>query len=342
LLGIATAGGAAGEDLYWGDKLVCDADSANCGWATPGEVVAANYWNITAGTIQTKNTTLDLLIGGTSTASAAVALDATTGNVRLTGDLFIGGTSLSYNEATASGASLVGLFDDGMNYVSANTDVQDAIKQLDTAINSVSGGAVGGTGTENYVAYWSGTSTLAAEQYLSPSRGGTGLSGATAPTGSLLLGTGTGYSLGFLTGSGDISIASGSGTIAFTLTDTIGAGAGTYGGATQIPQITVDAKGRITNISNQAISYDNYGSWTVGDGSATRSITTGTQVNITGGTGYNFNALRCNHHHTALTLPLMQQNSPPSPGETVLPPPLPGHLIQAGLQMQHLPLQTMP
>lgn len=35
-------------------------------------------------------------------------------------------------------------------------------------------GTVNGTGTANYVAYWSGVSTLTAEQFLSPSRGGLG------------------------------------------------------------------------------------------------------------------------------------------------------------------------
>jgi hypothetical protein len=34
LLGIAAAGGAAGQDLFWGSQLVCDAGETNCGWLT--------------------------------------------------------------------------------------------------------------------------------------------------------------------------------------------------------------------------------------------------------------------------------------------------------------------
>ena len=39
-------------------------------------------------------------------------------------------------------------------------------------------GTVSGSGTANYVAYWSGSSVLTSEQYLSPSRGGLGTSGS--------------------------------------------------------------------------------------------------------------------------------------------------------------------
>lgn len=55
-----------------------------------------------------------------------------------------------------------------------NTNVSGGILGV-TAINftpfSVAG-SISGTGTSNYVAYWNGTSTLTAEQYLSASRGG--------------------------------------------------------------------------------------------------------------------------------------------------------------------------
>ncbi len=34
----SAAGGAAADDLYWGDKLLCDASAGNCGWATSGFV----------------------------------------------------------------------------------------------------------------------------------------------------------------------------------------------------------------------------------------------------------------------------------------------------------------
>ncbi|MBI3098565.1 MAG: tail fiber domain-containing protein [Planctomycetes bacterium] len=54
-----------------------------------------------------------------------------------------------------------------------------------------------GTGTANYNAYWSGTNTIAAEQYTAVSRGGTGL-GSTATNGQILIGNGAGYTLAAL------------------------------------------------------------------------------------------------------------------------------------------------
>lgn len=48
-----------------------------------------------------------------------------------------------------------------------------------------------GTGTANYVAYWSGTNTLSAEQYLSVSRGGLGGDVTPAGAGEILYSTGT-------------------------------------------------------------------------------------------------------------------------------------------------------
>jgi site-specific recombinase XerD len=52
-------------------------------------------------------------------------------------DLYIGGIGLNDNTTSSSGASLIGLFDDSMTYISADTTLQNAIKELDTALIGV-------------------------------------------------------------------------------------------------------------------------------------------------------------------------------------------------------------
>ena len=90
-------------------------------------------------------------------------------------------------------------------------------------------------------------------------------------------GTGTVTSVA-ATGSSDISVSGSpittSGTLAFSLSDTT-VTAGTYGSATQVPQFTVDSKGRITGVTN--VTVESGGTGTV------------TSVNATGGsTGLTF------------------------------------------------------
>ncbi|BCX15076.1 MAG: hypothetical protein KatS3mg088_759 [Patescibacteria group bacterium] len=87
---------------------------------------------------------------GIGTTAPAYKLDVSgdiysSGNIRANTDLYIAGTALSANTSTTSGASKVGLYDDSMTYISGNTNVQSAIKQLDTAIGSLSGSAGGWT-----------------------------------------------------------------------------------------------------------------------------------------------------------------------------------------------------
>lgn len=80
--------------------------------------------------------------------------------------------------------------------------------------------------------------------------GGTGLS-TTPIDGQLLIGstTSNSYVLANLTGSADIGVANGSGSIALSLTNTT-ISAGSYGSASQTVNFTVDAKGRLTNAVN--------------------------------------------------------------------------------------------
>ena len=82
-------------------------------------------------------------------------------------------------------------------------------------------------------------------------------------------------------GTGIATAASnGTSTITVTLADTA-VTAGTYGGATAVPVLAIDAQGRVTGASTATIST----TWTVSDGSNTSSIDGGDTLTVTGGTG---------------------------------------------------------
>ena len=57
--------------------------------------------------------------------------------------------------------------------------------------------------------------------------------------------------------------------------------AGTYGGSTAIPTITVDAHGRITKVSNTTIST----AFNISDGANSNTVNSGTTITFTGGDG---------------------------------------------------------
>ena len=74
---------------------------------------------------------------GIGTTSPTYRLDVN-GDVRVSigNDYYINSIGLNDNSAITSGASLIGLFDNGYANISANTDVQSAIGQLDSAIGN--------------------------------------------------------------------------------------------------------------------------------------------------------------------------------------------------------------
>ena len=73
------------------------------------------------------------------------------------------------------------------------------------------------SGTTNYAAYWSDAQTIAAEQYLNITRGGTGI-GTVPIDGQLLIGNGLGYSLANISGTlNRLSVSNGAGSIALDI-----------------------------------------------------------------------------------------------------------------------------
>ena len=70
------------------------------------------------------------------------------------------------------------------------------------------------------------------------------------------------------------------GTVGFDLTNT-GVTAGNYGSATSIPTIVVDAKGRVTSITSNAVST----TISLGAGSGSGSVSGGGTLTVSGGTG---------------------------------------------------------
>jgi fibronectin-binding autotransporter adhesin len=100
-----------------------------------------------------------------------------------------------------------------------------------------------------------GVGTLAAGTWqgtvVAPQYGGTGVNGATAATGSLLIGNGGGYTLSAL--GGDATLAA-NGTL--TLANTA-VSANSYGDGSHVTTFTVDSKGRLTAAGTTAISLAN-------------------------------------------------------------------------------------
>lgn len=70
-----------------------------------------------------------------------------------------------------------------------------------------------GTPSSGYATYWSDENTLASEQYLSLSRGGTGIGTTSPANGSLLIGNGTNYTVATLSAGTGIGITNAAGSI---------------------------------------------------------------------------------------------------------------------------------
>ena len=225
-----------------------------------------------AGTITLNHNTSGVTAGsyGSATLTPAFTVDAyghitaagTYSNPQGTVTSITAGTGLDGGTITASGT--IDLADTAVSagtYTNANITV-DAQGRLTSA---ASGSATGGAPADATFVTLSTNGTLTNERVLTA---GTGISltdgGAVtiAATGG---GTGTVTSITAGTGLTGGTITT-SGTVALA---TSGASAGTYGNATNVAQVTVDAYGRITSVSNVAI--------TAGSGTVT-------SVQLSGGT----------------------------------------------------------
>ncbi len=124
---------------------------------------------------------------------------------------------------TSSGSGLE-LLSNGLTLLQgcANNEVLSWNESLDLwSCTSIAGvGGVTGSATTGQAAFWSGTSTIAGENQLATSRGGTGVNGSAAANGSLLIGNGTGYTLATLTQGTGITVTNGAGSI--TIASTLG------------------------------------------------------------------------------------------------------------------------
>jgi hypothetical protein len=78
------------------------------------------------------------------------------------------------------------------------------------------------SGTANHVVINDGSGVMSSEALLNVSRGGTGVSGASASNGQLLIGNGTGYSLAAITQGTGITVTNGAGSITISSNSTAG------------------------------------------------------------------------------------------------------------------------
>ncbi len=130
-----------------------------------------------------------------------------------------------------------------------------------------------GTPTAGYIAYWSDVDTLASEQYLSVTRGGTGQNTSTVADGQLLIGNdaANGFTLATLTDGTGITITESAGGITIAHTDTSSVADSTNTGTTVIQSIGVDDLGHVDSLSTVdvavalATTFDKYTSWSVAD-----------------------------------------------------------------------------
>jgi excisionase family DNA binding protein len=272
--------------------------------------LGTNYWNLTNEQLSPKNALWqDVLVGGTSTAAATIALQAETGNIKATsltinGDLitdFTGnGLSLSSNALTLSlnnsGSVLSGL-EVGSNGLSLIRSCGDGQVLKWTAADGWLCGDDTSGGVENYWSRIAGVLSPALGEPLAATSGATTVATFTS----------TGSNLAFQAGGANYVTIDNNGNLTITgeqelrFTDTSGYFTGFkapsdltgtqnyvytlpsgYGAASQV--LSTDVNGNLSWIDVSA-GAGGYTSWTLaGDSGTNQAINSGDTVTIVGGT----------------------------------------------------------
>lgn len=189
-------------------------------WGSCSGSGSTNYWNISNGTLQPINNTLDLLIGGTASSSAKFAV-------------------LNVNNGTPTASVSAGT--NGGAYINASGTIASTNKQSLTLGDTNTGNIILNGFATGIIHSTSGVLSSSAINLagsditgtLGIGNGGTGL--ASTPTnGQLLIGNGSGYTLATLTGTpNQVNVANASGSITLSLPQSINSGASpTFAGLT--------------------------------------------------------------------------------------------------------------
>ncbi|MGH9858194.1 MAG: beta strand repeat-containing protein, partial [Acidobacteriota bacterium] len=249
-----------------GYVLTTNGTGADPTW-TDASTLGTNYWQRNAGALSPLNITDDLLVGGTSTASAKFQIFGDTGNATTSGTLTFNGNGIiqTTNKQTltlgsaSTGNIVLNGFSSGIVKTNGSGILSSSAVNLGssdvTGTLAVGNGGTGATSfTSNGVLYGNSTGAIQA---------------ATAGTDGQIFVGNSSAAPAFVTLGGDASINSGTGVL--TLANS-GVSANTYGSASQVPVFAVDAKGRVTSVTNTAIAI------------AASQITSGTLPIARGGT----------------------------------------------------------
>ena len=291
----AVTAGAYGNAAY---STTMTVDQQGRLTAAGSTLIAINGSQITGGTIslaQVPDLDASKLVSGTLANARLPLSGAATGNVgsstyipTLSIDAF--GRITSYGSAAVSIptaiTSINGLTASEQIFVVGTSGTMAAFSSagstntLNIPMASAAGVAGGLLSKIDYDSFASGTS-LAANGTISAGRGGTGLDGSSAALGQLLIGNGSGYSLGTLISGSGISIVNQAGSITISANNsgsvtqvntgaglvggpisgvgtislgTTGVVAGSVGSSNFIPQITFDSYGRITAVGSTSVA----------------------------------------------------------------------------------------